>query len=87
VSVDLRLGKYQDVLQDVKCDVLMCDPPYSEKTHKGRRTGSEIRKSGIEYQYIVEENAIELAQFWSERTRWWVVIFGDHRLAQVPEQR
>lgn len=24
--IDLRLGKYQDVLQDVECDAVICDP-------------------------------------------------------------
>ena len=46
--IDFRLGKYQDVLCDVECDALICDPPYSDRTHKGRRTGSEIRQSGID---------------------------------------
>lgn len=77
-DIDLRLGRYQDVLSDVECDVLICDPPYSEKTHKGFRTGSYIRKQSFNFLSITKKDAIELAQFWSERCRWWSIIFGDH---------
>ena len=31
----LRLGAYQDVMQDVTCDCLITDAPYSAKTHAG----------------------------------------------------
>ena len=34
-SCDLRLGRWQDVLADVECDALICDPPYSARTHEG----------------------------------------------------
>lgn len=77
-TIDFRLGNYQDVLQAVTCDALICDPPYSERTHKGRRTGSELRQSNIKYDSIDQGDANELAEFFSERTRWWAVIFGDH---------
>jgi hypothetical protein len=33
--LDLRLGRYQDVLQDVTCDFLCADPPYGSRTHAG----------------------------------------------------
>lgn len=32
--IDLRLGRWQDVLADVECDALICDPPYSARTHE-----------------------------------------------------
>lgn len=35
MSADLRLGRWQDVLSDVECDALICDPPYSARTHEG----------------------------------------------------
>jgi site-specific DNA-methyltransferase (adenine-specific) len=33
--IDLRLGRWQDVLAGVECDALICDPPYSARTHEG----------------------------------------------------
>src|SRR3990167_2622300 len=76
--IDLRFGRYQGVLQDVGPDVLICDPPYSDVTQKGRRTGLEIRQSNINYAPLTKEDAVEIAQFWSGRVKWWAVIFGDH---------
>ncbi len=40
MSVDLRLGRWQDVLADVECDVLISDPPYSARTHDGADAGA-----------------------------------------------
>lgn len=38
--IDLRLGRWQDVLADVEtCDAVICDPPYSARTHKGYADG------------------------------------------------
>lgn len=45
MSADLRLGRWQDVLADVECDALICDPPYSARTHKGHDDGSESTKA------------------------------------------
>jgi predicted RNA methylase len=36
MSVDLRLGRWQDVLSDVAAvDAIICDPPYGARTHDG----------------------------------------------------
>jgi len=39
--IDLRLGHYADVMQDVECSTLICDCPYSSKTHDGHHGGVE----------------------------------------------
>jgi site-specific DNA-methyltransferase (adenine-specific) len=33
--IDLRLGRWQDVLGDVECDALITDPPYGAVVHAG----------------------------------------------------
>lgn len=38
--IDLRFGKYQRVLKDVTCDLLLVDAPYSQRTHSGHNDGS-----------------------------------------------
>ena len=40
--IDLRQGRYQDVLQDVVCDAVICDPPYSARTHEGYDDGARF---------------------------------------------
>ena len=80
MDIDFRFGRYQDVLADVgNVSVIICDPPYSDRTHKGRRTGNleGVNRSGISYASLTESDAFEFAQFWSSRCEWWVVIFGD----------
>lgn len=38
---ELRLGDYREVLQDVTCDLALCDTPYSATTHKGHDSGTK----------------------------------------------
>jgi site-specific DNA-methyltransferase (adenine-specific) len=80
MTPDLRLGSWQDVLADVgELDALICDPPYSERTHEGRRTGSEIRQSGIHYDPLTPDDAAALASFFAPRIRRWAILFCDHQ--------
>lgn len=45
---DIRLGCWEDVLADETCDAIVCDPPYSARTHDGHDAGAEManRKGG-----------------------------------------
>lgn len=44
--IDLRLGRWQDVLADVTtCDAVICDPPYGGKTHEGHTEGEHIKRA------------------------------------------
>ena len=79
--IDLRCGRWQDVLSDVECDALICDPPFSDRVHEGQRAGSDSRKSTLTYAPLSRDDAHEFAASWAPRTRWWAVIFSDH-LAQ-----
>lgn len=41
--IDLRLGRWQDVLADVEvCDAVITDPPYGERTHSGHDDGVTV---------------------------------------------
>lgn len=40
--IDLRCGRWQDVLSDIECDALICDPPYSARTQSGYRTATDF---------------------------------------------
>lgn len=41
--IDLRLGKWEDVLSDVgEVDAVISDPPYSSRTHKGHDDGANL---------------------------------------------
>lgn len=84
MSIDLRHGSYERVMQDVTCDSLIDDLPYSPRTHAGYRSGgvtagSISKQSGVfEYDAFSESQARAFAEFWSPRVRRWAVLFGDH---------
>lgn len=79
MTPDLRLGRWQDALADVAtCDLLLCDPPYSARTHEGQRTGASLRVPTITYSSLTAALADELAAAWAPRVRWWAVVFADH---------
>lgn len=78
-AIDLRCGRWQDVLADVeRCDAVITDPPYSARTHDGQRTRSSIRMPTIAYDGLVEADAEEFAGSWAKRTASWVIAFCDH---------
>src|SRR5688500_18302003 len=40
---DLRHGSWREVLADVECvDAVICDPPYSSRTHEGHDAGANL---------------------------------------------
>lgn len=93
--IDLRLGRWQDVLCDVEPDCLIVDAPYSERTHDahdasanghlGEGRDNAVRKT-INYDRWTPEHVGEFCGFWSERTRGWFVSITDHVLAPVWER-
>lgn len=45
--IDLRLGRWEDVLADVgEVDAVICDPPYSQRTQDGHDNGVRISRLG-----------------------------------------
>ena len=42
--MDLRLGRYQDVLGDVQCQAVITDCPYSSRTHDGHDGAAGVRE-------------------------------------------
>lgn len=95
MSADLRLGRWQDVLTDVECDVLITDPPYSARNHKGYNaaTGQEKTSTGgkvktrdeasrtvIEYAHLTPEDVHAFVADWSPRTRGWMACMTSHDL-------
>lgn len=85
---DVRHGDYRDIGWQYAVDnelgwSLISDPPFSERTHKGRRTGSEVRKSEIPYASMSPKQAREFVKFWASMKPEWWVLFSDDALAQV----
>ena len=85
--MSIRLGKWQDTLHGETCDALICDPPYSAKTHdcaKNLRANSKTAdpsmfSAGLAPDYSPMSNAdvFEFVESWSHRVRGWIVCMTD----------
>ena len=94
-AIDFRLGRYQDVLQDVICDHLITDPPFSARTHNGQRHGRKdpkycntttnpiLSNRGLPYEPWTEADIKEFVDFWHPRTRGWMCIMMSHDLVPI----
>jgi site-specific DNA-methyltransferase (adenine-specific) len=90
--IDLRHGRWEDVLGDVECDALICDPPYSARTHEGhdgatRRDPGKMKDPGklsrpIPYATWDARDVSRFVEYWAPRTRGWFVSITDHLLAR-----
>jgi len=78
--VELRLGDYREVLADVEAasvDAVLADPPFSERVHRGQRTGSSTRKTTLSYDPWEWSDCRDLAERWEPVV--WLVVFSDHK--------
>ena len=83
----LRLGRYQDVLADVECDALVCDPPFGERTHGGDATtlGFDDYRTPITYSHWTAADVDAFVTSWSPRVRGWMVALTSHDLIPAYE--
>jgi site-specific DNA-methyltransferase (adenine-specific) len=90
-AIELRVGRWQEALADVaSVDVLITDPPYSERTHAGHNDGRFAKLNGVERRALGYEcwTADDVAAFvaaWAPRTRGWFVAITDHVLSPAWE--
>lgn len=86
MSVDLRLGRWEDVLADVECDAVICDPPYSARNQSGhdRITEFDLRdghsREAIDYAHWGVDEVEAFVWAWSPRVRGWIVALTSHDL-------
>lgn len=86
MSVDLRHGRYQDVMRDVTCDLLCADPPYSDKVHAGNTADKlsgrdEYERRELSYEHWTRDDVHEFVEFWAPRTRGWMACMSCDLLA------
>lgn len=85
-GMDLRCGRWQDVLADVPADSVITDVPYSERTISGHRSGGRVAADGwqgpvagkIGYAPWAAADAAEFSAWAKCAARSWVVVFCDH---------
>lgn len=81
---DLRVGRWQEALTDLgEVDAIICDPPYSERTHAAATTradGSEADGLTPTYGCWSPDDVREFVRAWSPRCRGWMVALTDSEL-------
>lgn len=94
MTLEVRLGRYQEVLADVEPDALIVDAPYSSRTHSAydecaRNDGQHDPAYGhrrvtraINYPPWTPDDVRECVQTFALRTRGWFVSLTDHTLAE-----
>lgn len=84
MSYELRLGRWQDVLVDVECDAIICDPPYGSRTHEAEveRNDDEGRTAGLtpSYDSWAPSDVHAFVAAWSARCKGWMVTMTSHDL-------
>ncbi len=82
--MELRLGRWQDVLADVaECDAVVIDPPYSIETHKGNDMLPD-RYSGrrdLSYPWWTARDVRCFVRAWANRCKGWIAAMTDDRLS------
>lgn len=82
----LRLGRWQDVLDGVECDALICDPPYGSRTHAAslepgaRSDGAMTAGLTPGYSHWTSMDVDGFVDSWSPRTRGWIAAMTSHDL-------
>lgn len=83
----IRLGRWQEVLSDVECDAVICDPPYSARVHAcdvgSRADGSDAAGLTPAYSGWSLLDVREFFDHWSPRCRGWIAALTDSDLASV----
>ena len=74
MTIDLRLGKWQDALAGVECDALIADPPYSRRTHAGQHENRE----GLDFAHLSPIQVRDFVASWSPRVRGWMCVMCSH---------
>jgi hypothetical protein len=90
--IDLRLGKWQDVLPNVQCDAIISDPPYGARTHASKPVRGYDGDSAVwpndtgiggltpQYQGWTSDDVSEFVRAWTDRCRGWMVSQTSHDL-------
>lgn len=82
---EVRLGRWEEVLDGVECDLLLTDPPYGERTHTwsrivNKRQADDCHRTAIDYAHWTPDDVNAFVSSWAPRTRCWFVALTSHDL-------
>lgn len=70
VACELRLGRWQDVLEGERGDHLITDPPYGESTHRGQP--GETTQRDLDYSFWCADDVRDFVGSWAPRIAGWL---------------
>ena len=76
-------------MPDKSVDLVLTDPPYSDKTHKGARTtigGKVVEESSIPFDCFTEQDMIDAFSLISKKAKRWIISFIDWRFMHIMEE-
>lgn len=89
--IELRLGRWQDVLADVtECDAVITDPPYSAMTHDGHNASvaghaghgkDNAKRQSLGYAAWDRRDVARFVAEWARCCRGWIAALTSHDLA------
>jgi len=88
-GADLRLGRWQDVLEGEECDALICDPPYGQRTHEGHDSANNqapgMFPNKLGYEHWTAGDVGQFVDAWAPRVSGWLVAMTSHDLVPAWE--
>lgn len=87
-ELPIAVGRWQESLAHLDAvDAIICDPPYSARTHEAsrkfgnaREDGSSLEGLGPDYAAWTRDHVFEFVRSWAPRNRGWFVALTDHNL-------
>lgn len=83
---ELRRGRWQEALIGIRCDSIICDPPYGARCHNAdgaRADGARADGLSPSYEHYTAADIAEFLGSWSERCRGWIVVLSCSDLAPL----
>lgn len=85
-------GDCREILPQLTADVIISDPPYSERTHRGHDASASghigegkdnANRSGLGYGWLTESDVVDYVDRAIHACSGWIVTFTDHTLAPL----
>lgn len=89
MTVELHLGDCLDVMRgmaDKSVDAVITDPPYTDQTHDGARTGDNGEIKLIDFESITEAQFLAICRESVRVARRWVVMTCDWQHAAIAKE-
>lgn len=85
--IEIRHGRWEDVLSGLYVDSVISDPPYGDRTHTGQEEGADgSERQAITYASWTPYDVERFVAHWSPRAHGWMACLTSHDLIPAWEQ-